>query len=63
MVNAIIIYLEDDGSGNVRVSVEAVGKPVESTELCDAVMNELMVAPNAVYMPSSVFTRISNNIQ
>jgi len=63
MVNACIIYLEDDGHGNVRVSVEAVGKPVESIEMCDAVMDELMIVPNAIYMPSSVFTRISNQIQ
>lgn len=63
MVNAVIVYLEDDGHGNVRVSVEAIGKPVESIELCDAVMNELMVVPNSIYMPSSVFTRISNYIQ
>ena len=63
MVNAVIIYLEDDGHDNVRISVEAIGKPIESIELCDAVMNELMENPNAIYMPSSVFTRISNQIQ
>ena len=63
MINAVIIYLEDDGHGNVRISVEAIGKPIESIELCDAVMNELMENPNAIYMPSSVFTRISNQIQ
>jgi len=63
MVNAVIIYLEDDGHGNVRISLEAIGKPIESIELCDAIMNELMENPNAIYMPSSVFTRISNQIQ
>ena len=63
MVNAVIIYLEDDGFGNVRVSVEAIGKPVESIELCDAVMNGLMGSPNAVYMQSSIFTRVFNQIQ
>ena len=63
MVNAVIIYLEDDGSGNVRISVEAIGKPIESIELCDDVMNELMANPNAVYMESSIFTRAANQIQ
>jgi hypothetical protein len=63
VVNAVIVYLEDDGHGNVRVSVEAIGKPVESIELCDAVMEELMESPNAIYMKSSVFTRVANQVQ
>ena len=63
MVNAVIIYLEDDGSGNVRVSVETIGKPIESIELCDDVMNELMENSNTVYMESSIFTRAANQIQ
>ena len=63
MVNAVIVYLEDDGHGNVRVSVETIGRPVESIELCDAVMNELMESPNAIYMQSSIFTRVSNQVQ
>ena len=63
MINAVIVYLEDDGHGNVRVSVETIGRPVESIELCDAVMNELMESPNAIYMQSSIFTRVSNQVQ
>lgn len=63
MVNAVIIYLEDDGFGNVRISVETIGKPVESIELCDDMMEELMRNPNAVYMQSSIFTRTSDQIQ
>ena len=63
MINAVIIYLEDDGAGNVRVSVETIGKPIESIELCDAVMDELMENPNAIYMQSSIFTRVDNQIQ
>jgi hypothetical protein len=63
MIDAVIIYLEDDGFGNVRISVESIGKPVESIELCDDLMSELMENPNAVYMPSSIFTRIPNQVQ
>jgi hypothetical protein len=63
MVNAVIIYLEDDGHGNAQISVETIGQPVESIELCDDLLNELMENPNALYLPSSIFTRTPNQIQ
>ena len=63
MVNAVIIYLEDDGHGNAQISVETIGQPVESIELCDDLLNELMENPNALYLPSSIFTRAPNQIQ
>lgn len=63
MVNAVIIYLQDDEHGNAQISVEIIGKPVESIALCDDLLNELMENPNAVYLPSSIFTRVPNQVQ
>jgi hypothetical protein len=63
MINAVIIYLQDDEHGNAQISVEVIGKPVESIELCDDLLNELMENPNAVYLPSSIFTRVLNQVQ
>ena len=63
MVNAVIVYLEDDGDGRILVSVESIGKPTNSIALCNAVLEEVMSDPDTVYMHSSIFTRAANQVQ
>jgi len=56
-MNAVIIYLEDAEDGRIHVSVEALGKPDESLELANDLMQEIMDCPGIKFLRTSVFTR------
>lgn len=63
MINATIIYLEEDNEGNMQVSVEAIGEPDKSLALCNDVMQEILSRPKIKLLYNSIFTRPHKRVQ
>ena len=57
-VNAIAIYLEDAGDGIIRISAQIIGRPDQSKELADEILEELIGCEGIQPTTESIFTAI-----